>query len=121
MEPPTAWPPKSRDHMKDDGENYWQTMCDIKGANGFGALTGKGDEPYQMCWEPWRDYELAFGMDRSDSRRNSVPAPTVSDTVSITPAQASLLIIISYVGAIVFAIFTVGLVIYKKFGNLKIC
>jgi len=96
VNPPTSWPPKSRDQMQGNGSYYWKAMCEIKSGNGFGAMTGEGSQPYPMCYQPWESYEEAFGICGSYRRASTVQP---SDTVPITPAQASVLIILLYVCA----------------------
>jgi len=97
IKPPTSWPPKSWDQMQGNGSHYWKAMCEIVSGNGFGALTGEGSQPYPMCYQPWKSYEEAFGGNGGSYRRASTVQ--ASDTVPITPAQASVLIILLYVCA----------------------
>ena len=108
---PTSWPPLHPLQMRGDGIYYWKAMCEIESGNGFGALSGEGELPYSICYSPWTEYAEAFGH---TARR--VSASKASDTVSITPQQASLFIVFAYVGASVSLICALAFIIYTKFG-----
>ena len=108
VKPPTSWPPASLDQMLGNGTYYWKSMCEITGGNGFGALTGEGYQPYSMCYEPWENYTEAFQLVR---RRASVSE--VSETVTVSSQQASVFIIIVYIGAISQGVILVSWLLYR--------
>jgi hypothetical protein len=108
---PTSWPPLHPLQMQGDGGVYWKAMCEIQSGNGFGALSGEGELPISICYSPWTEYAEAFGH---TARRTS--APIASDTVSITPKQASVFIMFAYSSALVSLICWLAFISYAKFG-----